>query len=68
MVGVLLERLVFGPELAHLAANYATLGLDATTTEVVATLAGLALAGAVAVVWVAHQAARESVVSGLASR
>ena len=68
VVGVLLERLVFGPELAHLAANYATLGLDATTTEVVATLAGLALAGAVAVVWVAHQAARESVVSGLASR
>ena len=68
LVGVVLERFVFGPALAHLAVNYATLALDATTAEVLATLAGLALAGAVAVIWVARLACRESVVSGLASR
>jgi ABC-type lipoprotein release transport system permease subunit len=67
-VGVLLEHFVFGPALANLAASYATLPLEATSAEVLATLAGLALAGTVAVVWVARQAARESVVSGLASR
>jgi predicted lysophospholipase L1 biosynthesis ABC-type transport system permease subunit len=68
VVGVLLERFVFGPALTNLAVNYAALALDATATEVLATLAGLALAAAVAVVWVARQASRESVVSGLASR
>jgi len=68
VVGVLLERFLFGPVLARLAVNYAALALDASTVEVLATLAGLALAGAVAVVWVARQASRESVVSGLASR
>jgi ABC-type lipoprotein release transport system permease subunit len=68
VVGIVLERVVFGPALSHLAASYAALALDATSAEVLATLAGLALASAVAVVWVARQAARESVVSGLASR
>jgi ABC-type antimicrobial peptide transport system permease subunit len=67
-VGIVLERFVFGPALSHLAASYAALALDATSAEVLATLAGLALASAVAVVWVARQAARESVVAGLASR
>jgi ABC-type antimicrobial peptide transport system permease subunit len=68
VVGIVLERFVFGPALSHLAASYAALALDATSAEVLATLAGLALASAVAVVWVARQAARESVVAGLASR
>jgi ABC-type antimicrobial peptide transport system permease subunit len=68
VVGVLLERYVFGPALSHLAVNYASLALVATSGEVLATLAGLAVAGVVAVVWVARQAGRESVVSGLAAR
>jgi len=68
VVGIVIERFVFGPALSNLAANYASLPLVATSKEVLATLAGLALAGAVAVVWVARQAARESVISGLASR
>jgi hypothetical protein len=68
VVGIVLERFVFGPALSHLAVNYAALALQATPAEVLATLAGLAVAGAVAVVWVARQAGRESVVSGLASR
>jgi ABC-type antimicrobial peptide transport system permease subunit len=67
VVGVLLERLLFGPALARLAAGYATLPLTATLTEVAATMAGLLLAAAVAVAWVARQAARESVLAGLAA-
>lgn len=67
-VGVLLERLAFGPALANLAASYATLPLQATLAEVLGTLAGLALAAGVAVVWVARQATHESVLEGLAAR
>jgi putative ABC transport system permease protein len=67
VVGVLLERLLFGPALAQLAASYATLPLQATIGEVLATLAGLGLAAGVAIVWVARQAAREPVITGLGS-
>ena len=67
IVGVLLERLVLGPALSHLAENYATLSLTAGPSEVLVTLAGLAVAAGVAVAWVSHQASRESVVEGLAS-
>ncbi|MFZ0043634.1 MAG: ABC transporter permease, partial [Solirubrobacteraceae bacterium] len=67
IVGVALERLVLGPALAHLAASYATLPLGASGLEVVATLAGLVVAAVIAVLWVAHQAGRESVIAGLAS-
>jgi ABC-type antimicrobial peptide transport system permease subunit len=68
VVGVVLEKYVFGPALSHLAENYAALPLDATTAEVVATVTGLMLAGAVATLWVTRQASRESVVTGLAAR
>jgi FtsX-like permease family/MacB-like periplasmic core domain len=67
VLGVLLERLVFGPALAQLAASYATLPLTQTAVEVLATLAGLALASGAAVLWVARQAIHESVISGLAT-
>jgi ABC-type lipoprotein release transport system permease subunit len=66
IAGILLERFVFGPALSHLAQNYATLTLNATLLEVVGTLAGLAVAAGIAVVWVARQAVREPVVAGLA--
>jgi ABC-type lipoprotein release transport system permease subunit len=67
LAGCLLERFVLGPAVSRLAASYATLPLRATAAEVALTLAGL-LAGAVAAVWwVARQARRESVLSGLAS-
>jgi ABC-type antimicrobial peptide transport system permease subunit len=65
VVGTLLERFVLGPLLSHLAINYATLSLIPSALQVLGLVAGLALAGAVAVVWVAAQASRESVVSGL---
>jgi hypothetical protein len=68
LLGILLERFVLGPTLARLAASYATLSLDATTLEIGAVLAGLAVSGAVAVAWVARQATRETVVAGLAGR
>ncbi len=67
IVGVLVERLVFGPELARLAAGYAQLPLHATVSEVLVTVAGLAVAAGLAVMWVARQASREPVVSGLAA-
>lgn len=44
VVGILLERFLFGPALANLAAGYATLPLDASVAEVVATVVGLGLA------------------------
>ncbi len=65
LLGVLLERLTLGPALSRLAANYATLPLDATATEVIATLAGLGVAGAIAVLWVSARTGREPVVAGL---
>jgi FtsX-like permease family len=65
LIGIVLERLVLGPALARLAASYVTLSLSATGTEIALVLAGLALAGFVAIVWVTRQATRESVIAGL---
>ena len=64
-LGILIERLLLGPALARLAASYVTLPLGASIEEIVAVLAGLALAGVVAVAWVARQTTRESVISGM---
>jgi ABC-type antimicrobial peptide transport system permease subunit len=66
VIGILLERLVLGPLLSSLAAAYAVLPLDAGALEIAAVLAGLAVAGACAVLWVTRQTTRESVISGLA--
>ncbi|HWE09450.1 MAG TPA: ABC transporter permease [Solirubrobacteraceae bacterium] len=66
-VGVALERFVFGPALSRLAVNYANLPLAATGAEVLVTVAGLLAAAALAVLWVARQAGRESVVAGLSA-
>ena len=65
MLGILLERLVLGPALSRLAASYVTLPLGASALEIAAVLAGLVLAGAVAVAWVARQTTRESVIAGM---
>ena len=67
LIGIALERFVFGPSLSRLAENYATLSLNATILDVLATLAGLGVAAAIAVMWVARQSVRDSVVSGLAA-
>ncbi len=67
LAGVLLERLLLGPALSNLAVSYATLELRATATDVLVLLAGLALATAGTVWWVARAALRESVVTGLAA-
>lgn len=67
LLGVVLEELVFGPALSRLAINYAVLNLGAGLPEVLAVLAGLAVAGGVAVIWVTREATRESVVQGLAA-
>jgi ABC-type antimicrobial peptide transport system permease subunit len=67
VVGVLLERFVFGPALSRLAENYATLPLDAGVPEILAVLVGLALAAVAAVAYVSREASRESVVEGLSA-
>jgi hypothetical protein len=67
LLGVALERLVLGPLLSRLAAGYATLPLAAGPAEVGAVLAGLALAGAAAVAWVAARSTRGPVIAGLAA-
>ena len=67
LIGIALERFVFGPALSRLAANYATLPLNATLLDVLLTLAGLGVAGAVAVIWVARRSVSEAVVRGLAA-
>ncbi len=67
VLGVLLERLVLGPVLSGLAINYASLQLVPSAMQVAAVLAGLAAAGAFAVLWVARQAGREPVVAGLSA-
>jgi ABC-type antimicrobial peptide transport system permease subunit len=66
LVGVLLERFVFGPALSRLAENYAVLDLAAGGRLVVAVVVGLFVAGLLAAVWVARGVAREPVVEGLA--
>jgi putative ABC transport system permease protein len=65
LLGIVLERLVLGPALARLAASYVTLSLGASSTEIGLVLAGLLLAGLVAIVWVTRQSTRESVIAGL---
>jgi len=67
IVGALLERFVLAPALSNLAANYATLALNASVLQVTLTAAGLLVAAGLAVAWVARQASRESVLAGLAA-
>jgi ABC-type lipoprotein release transport system permease subunit len=67
LVGGLLEHFVLGPALSNLAANYATLSLQASTLELSLTGLGLLAAAGLAVAWVARQAAHESVLAGLAA-
>jgi hypothetical protein len=66
VLGILLERLLLGPALANLAANYATLELGAGYAQIAAVVAGLLVAGAFAVLWVTQQTTRATVVNGLA--
>src|SRR5579875_326160 len=67
-LGVPLERYVFGPALSRLAESYAVLPLASSWPTVAVVLAGLALAAAITVVWVALSTARAPVVEGLAER
>jgi ABC-type antimicrobial peptide transport system permease subunit len=67
LLGIVLERLVLGPALAHLAASYVTLPLGATGSEIALVLGGLVLAGLFAIAWVTRQTTRESVIAGLAA-
>ena len=65
IVAVALERVVLGPLVADLAADYATLRLGVSSGAMLAVSGGLALAGTIAVLAVARSAAREPVATGL---
>jgi hypothetical protein len=65
--GYLVERFALGPAVSRLAAGYASLPLQAAAGEVAVIVAGLLVSGAGAAWWVARQADRESVLSGLAA-
>jgi ABC-type antimicrobial peptide transport system permease subunit len=65
VVGVVLERWILGPELSHIAADYAVLPLAAGPGEIALLAGGLLVIGAIAVGFVARQAvAGARVVSG----
>jgi ABC-type antimicrobial peptide transport system permease subunit len=66
-IGIVFEQLVLAPALSGLAASYAALPISASGAEIAAVLAGAALAGAVAVLWVARQVGRQTVVTGLSA-
>jgi len=65
LVAVVLERLVLGPEMGHIAAGYVSLALSAGPGEIALVVAGLALLAAIAVWWVARRACSEQIVAGL---
>jgi hypothetical protein len=67
ILGILLERLLLGPELSRLAESYAALPLVAGPGPTFAVLAGLAVAVLVAVGWATSLTTRSSVVEGLAA-
>jgi ABC-type lipoprotein release transport system permease subunit len=65
VLGVVLELLVFGPLVAHLAAGFASLPLAPATGQVVLVAGGLLALAALATAVVARRVLRESVVAGL---
>ena len=64
-LGLLLERILLGPGVSRLAADYAALPLVAGPGQVAAVAAGLAGVAAASSAWVGWRIARESVVAGL---
>ncbi|HEY0343062.1 MAG TPA: FtsX-like permease family protein [Solirubrobacteraceae bacterium] len=65
VIAVALERLVLGPAVARLAADYAVLPLGVGAGEALGVGAGAVLVGAVAVLVVTRSAGREPVAAGL---
>jgi hypothetical protein len=65
VIAVALERLVLGPAVAQLAADYAVLPLGVGAGEALGVGAGAVLVGAVAVLVVTRSAGREPVAAGL---
>lgn len=64
-VAVLLERVLFGPAAARLAASYVSVSLGAGATAVAVMAAGLAAITVVASAWVARTAVRDPIVDAL---
>ncbi|MGI8596857.1 MAG: FtsX-like permease family protein, partial [Thermoleophilaceae bacterium] len=65
VLGLALERLLLGPAVTALAADYAALPLSAGAGSMVAVIAGLVVVAVVSSAWVGRRVAREPVVAGL---
>jgi ABC-type lipoprotein release transport system permease subunit len=65
LLGVLIERLLLGPAVARLAAGYAALSLGATLGQALGVAAGLLVLAALAALWAARRAERESIPEAL---
>ncbi|MEJ7716882.1 MAG: hypothetical protein WKF31_02555 [Thermoleophilaceae bacterium] len=65
VLGLALERLLLGPAVTALAADYAALPLSAGAGSMAAVIAGLAVVAVVSSAWVGRRVAREPVVAGL---
>ena len=61
-IGIALERLVLGPEVARLAVSYVTLSLRAGAQPIVLVLAGLAAAVFASSIWATRSATAEAIV------
>jgi ABC-type antimicrobial peptide transport system permease subunit len=64
-VGIALERILLGPLVARLAADYATLPLGASAGELAITIAAIAAIAAAAAAWVARHAESEPIAASL---
>jgi ABC-type antimicrobial peptide transport system permease subunit len=64
-VGIALERILLGPLVARLAADYATLPLGAGVGELAITIAAIATIAAAAAAWVARHAESEPIAASL---
>ena len=65
LAAIVLERALFAPGVARLAADYAELPLDISAPRLAIALGGLALLAAAAAAWVGRRVVREPIVAGL---
>lgn len=65
VLGLLLERFVFGPVVAHLAAGYVSLPLGAGVLESLVVVLGLGAMAGGAALWAGVRAQRDPIVTGL---
>jgi hypothetical protein len=61
-LGIITQRVVLGPVVAHLAVSYVTLSLGAGSQPIAVVLAGIAAAVLVAAAWATRSATADAIV------